>query len=324
MHRKRVVRQRIDYSLEAKYQRYHGKTHKDSFLTTIQTRNIRVLTCCFTDVCCSHFPSSRKTNLVCQQRLGSLSLQQTDDEEIELFDWTGIAASAAVTAQEEVTRLTAKLREQQEAVSKLNQQLEDLIKAKSEHEDALLQKFATLINSKKLKIRDQQRLLATAKLDDDAAKEVSQTREVTVSSDKRRAGPSRKGKRKANAKAEPSDEESEDGFEAMQVEAEERAERDEELREAVTPDPSDDETESDDEESAPPPHKKSVRGMLGGEAKAPQEVKATESQGGPSRGKEKEQEVEAPPPRRELPFKAKAQPSAAVPIVDDDETDDEL
>lgn len=221
-------------------------------------------------------------------------------------------------------------------MSKLNQQLEDLIKAKSEHEDALLQKFASLINSKKLKIRDQQRLLATAKVDDAAAKEVAQARETTASPDKRRAGPSRKGKRKANGKAEQSDDESEDGFEAMRIDAEEKAEREEGLCEAVTPDPTDNETESENGESTPPPLKKSVRGTIGGKGKAPQEKKATETQGGPSKGKEKEQEVEAPPPRRELPFAQKAakggsdsdtkkpQPSASVMVVDDDETEDEL
>ena len=44
-------------------------------------------------------------------------------------------------------------------------QLDNLIEEKTSHENALLEKFRQLINSKKLKIRDQQRLLAGAKVD---------------------------------------------------------------------------------------------------------------------------------------------------------------
>ncbi len=50
----------------------------------------------------------------------------------------------------------------------LNAQLEDLIRVKDEHENALLENFTKLLNAKKLKIRDQQRLLARAKIEPDA------------------------------------------------------------------------------------------------------------------------------------------------------------
>jgi uncharacterized coiled-coil protein SlyX len=67
-----------------------------------------------------------------------------------------------------VDELEAQLAEQKQMVDKLNAQVKSLGEAKQEHEDALLQKFSELLNSKKLKIRDQQRLLSTAKIDPDA------------------------------------------------------------------------------------------------------------------------------------------------------------
>ncbi|KAH0541887.1 hypothetical protein FGG08_003692 [Glutinoglossum americanum] len=103
------------------------------------------------------------------QRLGTISMWQNEDTEIELFQWAGIAAKSARAAEDEVASLSNKYRSQGETLKKLNQQLEDLIKAKVEHENALLEKFVELLNTKKLKIRDQQRLLDAVKVDSSAA-----------------------------------------------------------------------------------------------------------------------------------------------------------
>lgn len=84
--------------------------------------------------------------------------------------WTGIAAQAAAAARDEVAALKLKLDAQQETVRKLNAQLQDLIKTKEENENAMLEKFKELLNEKKLKIRDQQRLLAEAKVNPAAGK----------------------------------------------------------------------------------------------------------------------------------------------------------
>lgn len=84
-----------------------------------------------------------------------------------MFQWAGIAAEAATEARDEIVELRDKFDAQQETINRLNAQLEDLIKAKEEHENALLGKFKELLNSKKLKIRDQQRLLAGAKIKGD-------------------------------------------------------------------------------------------------------------------------------------------------------------
>jgi hypothetical protein len=222
-------------------------------------------------------------------------------------------------------------------VTELNQQLEDLIKAKSEHEDALLQKFASLINSKKLKIRDQQRLLSTAKVDETIGKSVREARSSTA----RRAGPSRKGKRKANGTSEPSSE-SEDGFEAMPVDdPDDKEEREEMVREEETPQPTDDETESEEEQPKEQTVDRRSGASIGdsGKSKSKAPERPPEKAGHALRSASKdsgdEQEPEAPPPRRELPFakrtgkaESKSSASEAKPAApaqaDDDETDDEL
>ena len=99
------------------------------------------------------------------RRLGTLTLAQDEEQEVSLFVWAGTALERSARLEKEVQNLTRKYDEQGNLVKKLNAQLEDLIKAKEEHENALLEKFRELLNAKKLKIRDQQRLLAGAKVD---------------------------------------------------------------------------------------------------------------------------------------------------------------
>jgi methionyl-tRNA synthetase len=61
--------------------------------------------------------------------------------------------------------LKATANTEQNTIAKLNAQLDDFIKTKNETETAMLQQFMELLNEKKRKIRDQSRLLATAKVD---------------------------------------------------------------------------------------------------------------------------------------------------------------
>lgn len=58
-----------------------------------------------------------------------------------------------------------KYRAAEETIAKLNAQLENLVQAKNDHDDQLIAKFVQLLNEKKLKIRNQQRLLASANID---------------------------------------------------------------------------------------------------------------------------------------------------------------
>ena len=101
------------------------------------------------------------------QRLGEISLSQSDDQEIDTIAWVSTAVRRANALEKNVLDLQAKYEEQGEIMRKLETQLEDLINAKKEHENALLEKFRELLNMKKLKIRDQQRLLAAAKVSAD-------------------------------------------------------------------------------------------------------------------------------------------------------------
>lgn len=80
----------------------------------------------------------------------------------KLFDWCSISALSATTAHDETSTLELKLEQQKDTIAQLTAQLEQLVQAKQEHESALLEKFKLLLNAKKLKIRDQQRLLAGA------------------------------------------------------------------------------------------------------------------------------------------------------------------
>jgi hypothetical protein len=50
-------------------------------------------------------------------------------------------------------------------MARVEEQLQGLTEAKLNYENELLQKFADLLNSKKMKIRDQQRMFAGAKVD---------------------------------------------------------------------------------------------------------------------------------------------------------------
>lgn len=94
-----------------------------------------------------------------------MTLKQDDDYDIQLFDWTASAVSRANNLNEEITSLKVKYREAESTIKQLNSQLEELITAKNDHDDQLIGKFVQLLNEKKLKIRNQQRLLATAKID---------------------------------------------------------------------------------------------------------------------------------------------------------------
>lgn len=100
-----------------------------------------------------------------QQRLGTVTLKQDDGQAIELFDWAGIAITKADALEKQLSSLSHRCHLAEDTIQQLNKQLEELIDAKSQHEDQLVANFAQLLNEKKLKIRNQQRLLASATVD---------------------------------------------------------------------------------------------------------------------------------------------------------------
>lgn len=64
-----------------------------------------------------------------------------------------------------MSTLKAKSDSQEVALRKLREQLHELIRAKNDHEITLISKFRELLNAKKLKIRDQHRLLVKANVE---------------------------------------------------------------------------------------------------------------------------------------------------------------
>ncbi|KAK1062427.1 hypothetical protein LTR74_010266 [Friedmanniomyces endolithicus] len=250
---------------------------------------------------------------------------------LEMVAALSTAVSLSDGLRDQLDTLQASAELQREQVARLNRQLDELVKAKKEHEDELLQKFAALLNAKKLKIRDQQRLLAGAKVDPKIAAAVSGSRNGT--GDHREAGDSRNAKRKAErASAEP------DGASEDEVITEGGSiGHDDLMREQETPlQTEDDATEGDDDDDetgfdAAPSSPRTVGRGVNSKNK---EIEATSH--GPT---SKHSDAGSPPPRRELPFaregahvdvEAKRPEPKVVPVVasgdddDDDETDDEL
>ncbi|RYO75919.1 hypothetical protein DL766_009867 [Monosporascus sp. MC13-8B] len=128
------------------------------------------------------------------QRLGAIKLPENPDEEISSFTWCVSAIAARVRVEEELAAAAARTRALEASVAELRDQLRELIRAREDDEAQLLEKFRDLLNEKKVKIRQQQRLLAAA--DVDPAK---LTRVAGADATARRwaAGASRAGKRKA-------------------------------------------------------------------------------------------------------------------------------
>ena len=100
-----------------------------------------------------------------KQRIGKISIQKDENHEIDTVGWVATAAARSEVLEKEIVDLKARFDEQNNVIQKLNEQLEDLIKTKKTHEESLFEKFRELLNTKKLKIRDQQRLLATSRVD---------------------------------------------------------------------------------------------------------------------------------------------------------------
>ena len=247
-------------------------------------------------------------------------MSHNEDEAIELFDWCGSSAQAAVQDKEALAEATAKVDELEQSVAALKTQLDELIKAKEADETALLEKFRNLLNEKKVKIRQQHKIIASASLDEKKLAEV----EASQGSAKwHNAEPSRASKRKAAAVVE--DESSDDGFEKMEVDQQPvtapEPGSDDETTDAGTETASEEEEEMDDSASV-------ARSMEKPPA-ANTRQKAPAAPAPAPKGKGKAEAKEEPPAKRELPFAMKkgakaAAKSAPPPRGSETESDDEL
>jgi hypothetical protein len=145
----------------------------------------------------------------------------------------------------------------------LKTQLDELTQSKKAREAEMLEKFCGLLNEKKVKIREQQRLLSTAQADPSrvaAARAAHALRSETQEDVK--PAPSRRAKRKAleDASVGGSSSDSDDGFEKvtagvdkMDVDPKEPPKESPESDDRQTTDDDATGSEPDDEEEAPPP-----------------------------------------------------------------------
>lgn len=225
--------------------------------------------------------------------------------------------------------MQSRTRELEGSVDELKTQLEDLIQAKDKDETALLEKFRDLLNEKKVKIREQQRLLASVEVDPDKLLNTGAS-QTTV----RKAKASRSSKRKIKTE---SPEESDHGFEMMEVDDnQEPALHFETDQEQMT---TDDETQSDPEAagaSEPEPEPVTSRKATRTTKAASREAELPDARHS-AKPTETNQEEPETPPRRVLPFKPRVKkpasasapaptpaPAPAQPAGDETESDDEL
>ncbi|KAK0706559.1 hypothetical protein B0T26DRAFT_789687 [Lasiosphaeria miniovina] len=200
------------------------------------------------------------------QRLGTITLKHTPDEGIQLFDWCGAAALEQQKSRDAVAAETAKVADLEARVAELRSQLAELLEAKKARETEILEKVCGLLNEKKVKIREQQLLLSTARVDPSKLAEVraafaARPRAAGAAGQAPRA--SRASKRKALEDASGDDGPSDDGFERMDVD--EGVDQDLKTEDAEAPEKwndsderqttDDDATgsEPDDEDLPPPP-----------------------------------------------------------------------
>nr|XP_036585951.1 mitotic apparatus protein p62-like protein [Colletotrichum truncatum]KAF6796142.1 mitotic apparatus protein p62-like protein [Colletotrichum truncatum] len=262
----------------------------------------------------------RKKGKEFTQRLGAIELSHNPRELIELYDWCGLSVQTADEAKEALASATAKASQLEETVRELKAQLDELVAAKEADESELLEKFRDLLNEKKVKIRQQQRILASASVDPErlaspAVKQEDPAQEPNLSSSGtvRAAGKSRATKRKA-APAPVDDDDSDEEFEKMDVDAamEPAPELSDQQRDTTE---DEDETASEEEEDGDSP------------VEVPPAKQAPPKKSAQSHEKPGPATKEAPPPKRALPFARKKQaPAKPSPPPADSETesDDEL
>lgn len=77
----------------------------------------------------------------------------------------GLTLSRADILEQQIFTLKSQLETAERSIKDLKSSLDDLVQSKKDHEDLLVANFAQILNAKKLKIRNQQRLLAAANID---------------------------------------------------------------------------------------------------------------------------------------------------------------
>ncbi|KAG6125712.1 hypothetical protein E4U12_007056 [Claviceps purpurea] len=241
------------------------------------------------------------------QRLGAISLRYETNETIELFDWCGISADALTQSQQSAAESVSKLSGVQASVEDLKRQLDELIQAKQEDELVLLESLKDLLNEKKVKIRQQQAIIAEL-----SVKGTIQPEEPKPADEQPQAKLLGKRATKRKATAVEAEEPGKDANPTITPEPEpENSDVDTATEETVSL-PSDDEhgDESDDTDDSDNDGDKR-RGKLQGSGEI-----ATKAES-PTRP------AATPPPPRALPFQRK-KPVATANDTEDTDSGDEL
>ena len=250
------------------------------------------------------------------QRLGSFELQQNDDEEVQLFDWTAQAVQDAQSQTAQVERLKTNLDSAKSTIITLEAKLGELVKLKSEQDGQMLAQFAALVNEKKLKIRNQQRILSSAKIDRKALKGLER---AAVEEEGEHSKPISIRKRKATASVESSED---NAFDTMDVDegnegglrSRDDFHADTESDRASTPEQETADEQSEPEDPEPKQNRSSSSQAKQSRQRSKQSSKkddepATKKDHQMRQAVKKNEEASPsppPPPRRDLPFNRSA------------------
>ncbi|KAI1341904.1 hypothetical protein F5Y15DRAFT_351031 [Xylariaceae sp. FL0016] len=254
------------------------------------------------------------------QRLGSVKLDESSDKiAVDPFGWCVSALAAKAKVEKTLAASSTKVESLESSVKELKTQLDELIEAKEEDETQMLEKFRDLLNEKKVMIRQQQRLLASANIDSAKLGSVGEGSPTH----RRAAGNSRTSKRKADLKEESEDDDIQimDIDDIRAVDDADNTQSDADRGERQT---TDDDTQSedisDDDPAPPAPKPRAKNGSSPGRKRnsaARIEVAAPMSLDPPL------DDDDAAPPRRNLPFMKAKDKKSTPPTkpVDDDETE---
>ncbi|KAI0161257.1 hypothetical protein GGR57DRAFT_352280 [Xylariaceae sp. FL1272] len=274
--------------------------------------------------------SFRKNIQGITQRLGSIRLKE-EGIGIEPYDWCVSALLSRSKVTEELVTANAKIGTLEESIKELKAHLEDLITSKAEDETILIEKFQDLLNEKKAKIRQQQRLLAAAKVDTSQLPSVGASSHAVVDEESDSPGPPRPRKRKAETKVES---ESDADLDTMDID-DIRGSGSGKFTQNADEDQDDDQdaTEDDATESAPDTESEDEAPRARGKAASPsgrntRAAKPKAPVAAHESSDESDGDAEPSPPKRTLPV-ARGKKVASPPKSEDgDETpsddDDEL
>jgi hypothetical protein len=205
---------------------------------------------------------------------------------------------------------TAHAKELETTVKELKSQLDELVTSKQDDETALLQKFRDLLNEKKVKIREQQKVIAAGSFpsSQSTSQRVSQTLDPQPS---RTPAPSRPGKRKVQAAASSLNEPENDEMNVDKIKAEP-----EDSEPENTPEDTADDTASGDSDEDDNGNEDNSGGNVS-------ETGAdTISKPAPKAPQKKANEQ--PPPPRSLPFTKKKAPVKPPTTGNETDSDDKL